>query len=561
MTNAIFSFDVFDTCLCRLCGEPRLMFDVLSLKVQKAMGELCNEHVRQRFVAARVDAGGNNLIEIYRQVAQVFPIPYSIEQMTELEMETEREMLVPILATREMVNQLRTKGEILFISDMYLPSEFIKERLVDFGFFQEGDQLFVSDELQAWKSDGSLYRLVHERKGMRYRYWHHYGDNRHSDYKVPKKLGIHAHHLHYDYLPYEEQWRQMPVLQYQYSSILAGVARAVRLSTEASGNQKAFVCDISALLMVSWIFHVMEDAWSHGIKRLYFCARDVHTEYLIARWLKRFCADLEVKYLFISMKAMEEEEDRLYGYLVQEGVLSKESVALVDSISSGNTLVRINAIANRKQWHPVQGYYLSEWNPNKILDPTVDDLKRLHYLNNSLYSNRVASSQIRKLLGMRILYELVFSINFHKRTIGYEYHDSIMRPVFETDSEDKWFIEGADVRQTKRDNDRMALVFVNYFYAVGLNFFSKDILYRITVPTLAEFVDRPNRTYLQFLHYFVWQGSPFVGRIFGRKKGVWSRGNLFYSLPSVIIVPLRTILSDTGRRSKYNRLLAWIKRK
>lgn len=47
--NRVYSFDVFDTCLARLCGEPRLLFDVLSLKVQKAMGEDCNEHLRELF--------------------------------------------------------------------------------------------------------------------------------------------------------------------------------------------------------------------------------------------------------------------------------------------------------------------------------------------------------------------------------------------------------------------------------------------------------------------------------------------------------------------------------
>ena len=60
----VYSFDVFDTCLCRLCGEPRLMFDVLSLKVQEAIGDSCSEQLRQLFVAARVAAEGRSLHEI-----------------------------------------------------------------------------------------------------------------------------------------------------------------------------------------------------------------------------------------------------------------------------------------------------------------------------------------------------------------------------------------------------------------------------------------------------------------------------------------------------------------
>ena len=136
MTNTVFSFDVFDTCLCRLCGEPRLLFDVLSRKVQKAMGNECGEHMRQSFVTARINAGGNDLAEIYNQVKKDFPVPCAVERIVELELETEREMLVPILATRKLVDALRAKGKVFFISDMYLPSSFIKERLVAFGFFK-----------------------------------------------------------------------------------------------------------------------------------------------------------------------------------------------------------------------------------------------------------------------------------------------------------------------------------------------------------------------------------------------------------------------------------------
>lgn len=33
----IYSFDIFDTCLARLCGEPHNLYDVLSKKVIKLM--------------------------------------------------------------------------------------------------------------------------------------------------------------------------------------------------------------------------------------------------------------------------------------------------------------------------------------------------------------------------------------------------------------------------------------------------------------------------------------------------------------------------------------------
>lgn len=68
-----YSFNVFDTCLCRLCGEPRNLFEVLSLKVQRLMGENNSEHMRQLFVAARCESDGLSLEDIYQHVAENYP--------------------------------------------------------------------------------------------------------------------------------------------------------------------------------------------------------------------------------------------------------------------------------------------------------------------------------------------------------------------------------------------------------------------------------------------------------------------------------------------------------
>ena len=550
-----YSFDVFDTCLCRLCGEPRLLFEVLSLKVQEAMGESCNEHIRQLFVSARVNAGGKDLREIYTQVASSFPIPHSVDWMAELEMKTEYDMLTPIVATRELVNRLRTKGKVLFISDMYLPSTFIKERLVEYGFFQEGDQLYVSEELQAWKHDGSLYKLVHDREGMAYRCWHHYGDNYRSDYKVPKKLGIHAHHIHYDYLPYEEQWQQMPVLQYQYPAILAGVARAVRLSSGAPDDQKAFVCDITAPLMVSWVLHMMKDAQTKGIKRLYFCARDVHTEFLIARQLQPLFPKVEARYLFISSESLKCEEDLLIPWFLEVGVLTDDKVALVDSNSSGKTLININALAAKLSRELVSGYYLMGWTPNEQLHPTLEDNNRMEYMAFPLYAKAVSTSSVKKTIDVRIVYELLFSVNYHKKTVSYWHNGERMRPMFNQDDVDSWNFAGQGNRKAKSDNDQLCLKFSKAMLKTSLSLYAEELFKNVSFPTLAAFIDRPLRQYLHYLHRFEWWGRPFVGKMRGKHRGVWKRGSRFYSWPIFVTAPMRFILGNPTLRRRMNEIL------
>lgn len=547
----VYSFDVFDTCLCRLCGEPRLLFDVLSLKVQQAADEHFSEHMRQLFVATRATADGNSLTEIYKNVAEQYPLPISVEKMVQLELDTERQLLVPIQETIQQVNRLREKGDILFISDMYLPSDFIRGRLIEHGFFREGDRLYVSDELQAWKHNGTLYQLIHEKEGIPFRQWHHYGDNRKSDYSVPRRLGIHAHYLHYDYLPYEEQWRQKPVIQYQFPAILAGVARAVRLSSNAPDDQKSFVCNVTAPLMVSWVLQIMNDAQLRGIRRLYFCARDMHSHYHIALSLRTFFPNLDIKYLFISGPALY-NSPKCIDYLFQEGLCDNTPSAIVDSCSSGKTIREMNHILSSNGYRPISGYF---WAKMSIAEePCADE----SFMLDSDYLTAMTNGKVKRLIGMRILYELLFSINFHSKTIDYSETHNMIRPVFGKDTDDHFsFNNGKKPRENKKNNDSLLLHFTNGILATGLHSFHHDILHHIIIPQLIEYANYPNKKYLNYLHQFLWWDRPFVGALFGKKKGVWKRGNIFFCLPNFFATPLRSILSDDRKRRRINHILTW----
>ena len=184
----------------------------------------------------------------------------------------------------------------------------------------------------------------------------------------------------------------------------------------------------------------------------------------------------------------------------------------------------------------------------------------MNYFAYPYYSESVATSSVRRLSGMRILFELILSINYHKRTVGYEYHGAIVRPVLEEDSEDKWYFEGIDVRRAKRNNDSMAQAFADAVVSTGVYKFSKDIFSHLAVPSLVSFVDRPLKDYLRYLHRFIWCKRPFVGSLWGN-KGVWKRGNLFYGLPRFMTKVLCFVLSDAESRRRLNNLLAWKNRK
>lgn len=47
---------------------------------------------------------------------------------------------------------------------MYLPSDFLKSLLQRFGFWEEGDRIYVSGEIGLTKYSGNLFRYVQKRR-------------------------------------------------------------------------------------------------------------------------------------------------------------------------------------------------------------------------------------------------------------------------------------------------------------------------------------------------------------------------------------------------------------
>lgn len=543
-----FSFDIFDTCLTRLCGSPRNLFDILSLSLRNSFGEVIDEVARKRFVALRSMAKGSNLREIYEDVFEKFSCPFSLEEMVQREQDLERQMLLPIQATKMMVDNLRKKGRILFISDMYLPSSFLREILSKFGFWREGDGLYVSEESHAWKHNGSLYQLIAKQEEISFNKWHHYGDNRHSDYRVPRRLGVHAHLLKYEYLYFEEKWRRLPVLGFQYSSIFAGISRAIRLQSGSSDEQKSIVCNIIAPLLTSWVYRVLVNAKSLGIRRLYFCARDAHTPYLVAQSWSDLFPEIEIRYLYISRKALY-DNPLSFDYLSSEGMTDSVPKAIVDVTTSGKTLSVINHWLKDKGADPIRGYY---W----LTDSSIME-KGNYYVASEIDKNylyAVAPSYTNRLAGMCFFYEICFSFNRNPQTISYEKTENSIRPVFAVSNSphDDWICSGLDYFEFKEYHDKLVLAFAEAMRKTGVLSFNDRLFVDVAIRTSADFVSYPQKEYCLFLNKVQLWGRPFVGNMIGRRAGLWHRGSIAYSIPRFMLVPFYALLTQPLIRKLFN---------
>ncbi len=181
----VVSFDIFDTLLIRKFVRPTDLFEYIE------------QHLSfSGFAQARIDAEKQarkkstkeeiTLAEIYDNIASQY------RQCKSLEVETELKFIAKnpeIYAVYQYC--LKRHKQILFVSDMYLPAEFIKKMLKKCGYNQY-DYLWVSSEYGVTKNTGNLYKQAFVNKD--YKSIVHIGDNYNSDYLMPEKLGLRGIH-------------------------------------------------------------------------------------------------------------------------------------------------------------------------------------------------------------------------------------------------------------------------------------------------------------------------------------------------------------------------------
>lgn len=307
--NKLFSFDVYDTCVTRLCGESNNVFYLLA---SKFLGNTEIAKIRA-FVEKRIEAEKKAEIRYGKEAVTIDEI-YSVldishltsvenNEVMKMELRIEENILSPILETVNLIRKCRRQGSILFVSDMYLSSDFIKTQLIKFGIFLDGDEIYVSSEVGLSKKSGSLFDYIKKRTEVTT--WTHYGDNIYSDYIIPKKKGINAIRLHTGYSSYEKMWmRDNRFCKFPMNiSVFAGLIRSSRLMYYIGGKDQ-FVPNIMIPFLLTFVATVIDDAKRKNIKALYFASRDAYGMYLVAKELLKSEDDISVKYINISTKTL-----------------------------------------------------------------------------------------------------------------------------------------------------------------------------------------------------------------------------------------------------------------
>jgi FMN phosphatase YigB (HAD superfamily) len=309
------TFDVFDTVLVRVTGSPEAAFLLMGRRAAAAGLVACTP---EAFARARYDAQHRAyrsrvktevaLADIHRELADALGLPAAdAERLAALECEVEAELLRKVPGADARIENARRRGlAVAFVSDMYLPADFVRAQLERHGLIRDGEACLVSSEVQHVKRDGSLFRHLAESRRLRPEAIVHSGNDAATDIREARRAGVDVTPFHegnpsrYERLLDEHRWATSGA-----ASVFAGTARLTRLSKETRTAGDAALWDVAAGVvaptLVSFVLWVIDNARRRGRRRICFLSRDGQVLAKIARILvARAKLPIDVRYIYAS---------------------------------------------------------------------------------------------------------------------------------------------------------------------------------------------------------------------------------------------------------------------
>lgn len=308
---AIRSYDVFDTVITRIVGEPTSVFLLMG---HTAVAQGLWSDTAEQFALARVSAEGRarqhcmpqeiTLAHIYRELSRAHHLSaLQAESLAELELATERRLIRVVPAATRQLERARGAGcTVGFISDMYLPHDVLRGWLVELGVLHAGETLWVSSEHGVTKSGGGMYDAVRAAHPQAAADWVHMGDNEYADIHPAAQRGISTDHYVECHLNLSERLMERAAIETGgLSSLFAGASRWTRLNrpadTDAALNEVA--AGVAAPLVYSFVLWILLEAKRRGLSRIWFMARDGQVMLPVARTIAdRLGIDVELGYLY-----------------------------------------------------------------------------------------------------------------------------------------------------------------------------------------------------------------------------------------------------------------------
>lgn len=325
------SFDIFDTIIRRKGLEPESVFCLVQTEMKNNQFLNFPKYLVERYPAIRhevefdtrtaykrttyergVDTIEVTLNDILSRLQENYGLTdkqrnflFDTETRLEIEVTEPRQKMI------DFYFSLKQEGhDVLLISDMYLPSDVVRQMIskVDPRFVNE--KMYLSSDLGYQKSLGTLYEYVFFNIDYKYSKWIHHGDNKHADGSVPRRYGIVTYNHDMDkFQDYENELINKSPDRYQNDAFVFAKKmqqyrwRCIDENEMSFNGQLYYSYAYIGSAFVPYVYWSLKHAISKGYDIVYFISRDGYFLKQIADVLiEKLNFNIKTKYIYASRK-------------------------------------------------------------------------------------------------------------------------------------------------------------------------------------------------------------------------------------------------------------------
>ena len=204
-SSRIISFDIFDTLLGRTVASPMDVFRLMQSDIDEIVGyhvdnfvDLRRQSEKEALKRAQIEEDREDvtIADIYQVLGRLLSLDDDqIRLAMAVEMSWERRCLIPREAGKYLFSRAKSlHKDIILVSDMYLPKDFIEEILRENGY-TGWVKFYLSADYGKSKRSGTLFHVVMSDFRCDPENIVHIGDNAKGDVSVPAAMGIKTVHL------------------------------------------------------------------------------------------------------------------------------------------------------------------------------------------------------------------------------------------------------------------------------------------------------------------------------------------------------------------------------
>jgi predicted HAD superfamily hydrolase/glycosyltransferase involved in cell wall biosynthesis/GT2 family glycosyltransferase len=322
-SKKIVSFDPFGTLLESTHESPHAIFSYMELKAQLEKNIYCEfKNIRiESELRARKNAERKEITlnDIYITMKIDFNLSKEvINYFYQLEIQIDKQVFKTKPFGKKLYEiAIKEKKKIIYVTDMYLSKETIRDFLIDNNYIVDNELLFVSCEENATKHTGKLFEKIKVKHNIILSQWLHIGDNLYGDVYIPESMGIASYYVKNSQKNLREKYCELNTYNYKsiedelFSSSIFGIIASKyygnnRINDNDSYGGDAYRIGYETLgvVLLGFLKYLHKNISDREYEKIFFVSRDGYYMKIIYDILKKYNPEMPPSSYLMSSRVL-----------------------------------------------------------------------------------------------------------------------------------------------------------------------------------------------------------------------------------------------------------------